>query len=288
VSDKKTSVTKIVTPGRKSLLTPDTFRSRSSLHLQYVFGAPKTGVIPSTSPLLDITRSSSTTRERDPVIDYDQSHISQNAPHKNGNPKNLHNTMTSNKLIQLLASPSKIATALDWRKVGGSALSLDIHKDRIGMAIASHPSFEEPTTTLEPIRLVSKGKLTDEAKDRLEQIVQEHKVCGIVVSYPLQRDTGRMGAACGRVFYTLDELMTDTKIIDPSRPLCLWDSVHPQQAVEDAWGRDTNYNRTSSKQIHLASEEQYNQDENVVAAQVWNDFVQTHWPTIHKQNGLYY
>jgi hypothetical protein len=30
--------------------------------------------------------------------------------------------------------------------------------------------------------------------------------------------------------------------------------------------------------IHRASEEQYNQDENIVAAQVWNNFCRIHWP----------
>lgn len=196
----------------------------------------------------------------------------------------------SNKLLRFLVSPSKLATALDWKRASGTVLSLDIHKDRIGMAIASHPAFEEEAHTLAPIRLSSRGRVPDVGKEQLLKLVTEYRVCGIVVSWPVQQDTGRMGAPCGRVIHTLEDLIEDADsntIITSKRPLVLWDGVHATQEKEDEWGRCTAYSRTSTKRIHRASEEQYYQDENIVAAQVWDDFVHAHWPTIFEQQALY-
>jgi RNase H-fold protein (predicted Holliday junction resolvase) len=192
--------------------------------------------------------------------------------------------MASQNLMKVLTTPSKIASALDWRKVSGSVLSLDIHKDRIGLAVASHPSYREETCAFESIPLARKGqRVTKECKARLSAIVKEHRVCGVVVSWPLQEDTGKMGAACGRVLYTLDHLLQDTNIVTPNRPLCLWDGDHSTPELEDEWGRCQAYCRTSNKTVHKASEEQYHQDENQVAATVWDDFCRTHWPAIYQQ-----
>lgn len=197
--------------------------------------------------------------------------------------------MTSQKLIQLLVQPSKIATALDWKKVSGSVLTLDIHKDRIGMALASHPAFQGNARTLESVKLLPKGEIPKEAKAKMSRIVSDNKVCGVVVSWPVQQDTGRMGAACGRVIHTLEDLVkyAASSNIKKMLPVCLWDGVHPQQEREDKWGRCSVYSRTSDKHIHRASVEQYNQDENIVSAQVWDDFVRTHWPTIYEHNAVY-
>jgi RNase H-fold protein (predicted Holliday junction resolvase) len=136
----------------------------------------------------------------------------------------------------------------------------------------------------EPIAISNKkGRVNEACKARLAEIVKDHKVCGVVVSWPLQQDTGKMGAACGRVLYTLQDLLQDSNIVTPNRPLCLWDGEHSTQEKEDGWGRCAAYTRTSDKQIHRASEEQYNQDENIVAAQVWNDFSRVHWPDVFAQ-----
>lgn len=195
--------------------------------------------------------------------------------------------MATSKLAKLLVAPSKIASKLNWQKVNGAVLSLDIHKDRIGMAIASHPTMDDDgAVPLEPIHYhFQGGKLPENVKQRLEEIVegQNDNICGIVVSWPLQKDTGHMGAACGRTIHVVEELMENTNIFTPSRPLCFWDSEHPAQSDEDEWGRCPEYARTSSKHEHLASIEQYNQDENVVATEVWNDFVRAHWPSIFNQ-----
>merc|ERR1712151_379128 len=46
------------------------------------------------------------------------------------------------KLTQFLATPSKVVSALNWRDVDGSILSLDLitNKKSIGIALAPHPS----------------------------------------------------------------------------------------------------------------------------------------------------
>jgi hypothetical protein len=89
-----------------------------------------------------------------------------------------------------------------------------------------------------------------------------------------------------RVIHTLEDLAkySASSKIQKVLPVCLWDGVHPQQEPEDEWGRCSAYSRPSEKHFHRASVEQYNQDETIVAAQVWNDFVQTHWPTIYEHN----
>jgi RNase H-fold protein (predicted Holliday junction resolvase) len=192
--------------------------------------------------------------------------------------------MSSKTIMKVLATPSKIASNLDWRKVSGSVLALDIHQDRIGLALAPHPSYGEGTSTFEPIKLARKGRVSEECKQALSDIVKDHKVCGVVVAWPLQGDTGKMGAACGRVLHTLENLLEDSNIITPNRPFCLWDGNHSKGDSEDSFGRNVAYSRTpsSEKQIHKASEEQYFQDEGVVAAQVWDDFFRVHWPDLHR------
>jgi RNase H-fold protein (predicted Holliday junction resolvase) len=195
--------------------------------------------------------------------------------------------MSSAAIMKVITTPSKIASSLDWRKVSGSVLSLDIHPDRIGLALASHPSYGEGSSTLEPIKLARKGRVTEECKEILASIVKDHKVCGVVVSWPLQEDTRRMGAACGRVLYTLERILENSNIITPSRPFCLWNDHQCQEKQEepDVFGRSAVYSKipSSDKHIHKASEEQYSQDENVVAADVWDDFVRVHWPDVYRQ-----
>jgi hypothetical protein len=125
---------------------------------------------------------------------------------------------------------------------------------------------------------LEKKKVPTEAKQRLARLVKDYKVCGFVVSWPLQKDTGRMGASCGRTLYTLEQLLEDTSIINSNRPLCLWDSQHVQPTEVDEFGRSPVFARTSTKTQHVASKEQYHQDEDIVATQVWDDFCQKYWP----------
>jgi len=196
--------------------------------------------------------------------------------------------MASSKLSKILKAPSKIASALDWRKINGSVLSLNIHENRIGLAIASHPSYRDQASSFQDIPLARKGRVTEECKQQLTSIIKEYRVCGVVVSWPVQTDTGRMGAACGRVLHTLEGLLEESDLCTPSRPLCLWDGVRADTELEDEWGRSTAYSQIpfndngDVKTEHYASVEQYHQDENTVATAVWEDFCKVHWPELYQ------
>jgi hypothetical protein len=203
-------------------------------------------------------------------------------------------TAATHKLLRrALTRPAKVASALDWKKVSGSVLSLEIHSDRIGMCVASHPSYGQSCDTLEPIYFSRQHKhltITGDCKLCLSDVIHDYNVCGMVVGWPLQQDTGKMGAACGRVLFALEELLKlsndcEPVVLSPNRPLCLWDSAHhhsddgfqDDQKV-DEFGRDASLCRTSNKEIYIASKERYHEDEKMVAAKVWDDFRRVHWP----------
>ena len=209
-------------------------------------------------------------------------------------------------LMKQLSKPSKVASTLDWKKLNGSTLlSLNIHKDRIGVAVASHPSFGDDCQELDPLRFADDHITIDKhCLDRFQRIVDDYKVCGIVVSWPLQHDTGRMGAACGRVIYALEELIDKSgddkddkthSVVSSNRPLCLWDSAHiipkqrndPQKKI-DGFGRCASYgSRTlNEKREYIASESQYHEDENTVVVRVWQDFCKEHWPDLCQESSI--
>lgn len=208
------------------------------------------------------------------------------------------------QLMRVLASPSKVANALDWRRsTGGAIATLDIHADRIGVRISQHPENNSNNIMKQqdyslPVTPRGRTKIPESTRQQLSDLVHQHKVCGFVVAWPLQQDTGLMGAACGRTLFAIEELLrtdldtnasTETQnasvrpVFAPNRPLCLWDSSHSdQQQSTDVFGRSPLYARTSDKTTHLASREQYHQDESVEGSGIWNDFVKTHWPDNHK------
>jgi hypothetical protein len=277
------------------------------------------------------------------------------------------NAGSARSLLKLIKKPSSIASALDWKKVsGGSILSLDIHRDRIGIAVASHPGFANSSfselssgggssncVVLDPIGLYEghpqrrppplarrsknnsnskKNQLTSasdalgnynphnvfsaalkhECRDKLLEICEQHKVCGVVVAWPLQKDTGRMGAACGRVLYTLEGLFSpdeetialnggDQEEVESFAarlpPLCLWDPQHFQEQQRqsppkdpthfvDSFGRCPAFGQSCEDKkdlVYHAREEQYHHDESMVATQVWQDFCRVHWPELCEQ-----
>ncbi|OEU15990.1 hypothetical protein FRACYDRAFT_240689 [Fragilariopsis cylindrus CCMP1102] len=158
--------------------------------------------------------------------------------------------------------------------------------------------------------------VSPEDKYRLLRLVQEHSISGFIVSWPLQKDTGLMGASCGRTLFTIEQLLLEndeeekdydnkyTKIFTPNRPICFWDggmhninSNHnnktdqqeQEQPQPDIFGRCSIYARTSTRKEHRASKEQYypqNEFSTMNAMKVWEDFYQTHWPitTTHNKN----
>ncbi len=199
-----------------------------------------------------------------------------------------------NQVVSKLSKPSKVASVLDWKRVNGSTvLSLNFHKDRVGIAVASHPSTGVPCLELEPLRFTKKHPhvIDSSCLDRFSKIIEEYKVCGVVVSWPLQSDTGRMGAACGRVIFALEQLWEKSNGGTNdlfSKPFCLWDSEHvvPKQRKDptkkvDEFGRCASYGKTTKKAEHIASKEQYHEDELTVVVGVWNNFCKEHWPELY-------
>ena len=139
-----------------------------------------------------------------------------------------------------------------------------------------------------------KKEVTLEAKRILSDLVQDHNVCSFVVSWPIQQDTGLLGASCGRTLWALEEFLKEEEadlsagsLFAPNRPLCLWQRV-PNSEVHtcaDAFGRSSVYARTSTKTEHFASKEQYHlDDEPVLAMEVWRDFCEHHWPAAVTHN----
>ena len=189
-------------------------------------------------------------------------------------------------ITRILTSPGKVAQSLDWRKVSGSVLSMRVAADKIELAIASHPSFEEPLQQLASIPLKmetadNKKVLKPEVVQELSKVVKDFNVCGMVVSWPVQKE-GWCGASCGRVLHTLDQIISQSDtVLSPARPVCLWDEEH-NVPHEDEWGRNATYSKISNKTCHQASKEQYG-DHNSVAVDVWNDFVREHWPDLYQQ-----
>jgi len=233
----------------------------------------------------------------------------------------------SKELMKVLTTPSKIASALDWKKqIGGSIATIDFHVNRIGLTISHHPdnntndeslSSSLSSSSYYSIPMVKKGKqkIPDSSRKQLSELVQDNKVCGFVISWPIQKDTGLMGASCGRTLFAIEELLQQShqsslqspqshqsqshqseekqntnnsnSVFTVNRPICLWDSIHEEQPKADIFGRSSVYSRTSTKKEHCASKEQYHQDESIVATKVWEDFVKTNWPDIYATNKQY-
>ena len=205
----------------------------------------------------------------------------------------------SKRLMELLTSPSHVANALDWTKNktskhGKAVAAMHIGRDRIGVAIASHPEAGEIPLALPPVRLELVTKANNEpvlAKHcvrELARICEEHNVGCFVVAWPVQKE-GRPGASCGKVLHTLESLVAESKtILTKRRPLCLWmgDSMpskdHAKKYEEDEWGRCTAYSRVSNKTIHYAKEEQYcfPKGSSNAAVRTWQAFCLQYWPNI--------
>jgi hypothetical protein len=201
------------------------------------------------------------------------------------------------ELVRKLTKPSKVASLFDWKKENNcTVLILNFHKNRIGIAVAYHPSTVIPSPgggtapascyELEPLRfdnnnknqnsnnnnninngtgtiravsIASRGAINQSCLNRFSDIIETYKVCGVIVSWPIQHDTGRMGAACGRVIYALEQLWEQSNGGNNnnnnhnnhnsnnnnnnnnnngvngvnggsggllSRPFCLWDAAH--------------------------------------------------------------
>ena len=275
-------------------------------------------------------------------------------------------------LKHVLRPPSAVANVLDWKKASGgvaTALSIDVHNDRIALALATLRSDKESSdgfvvvpwgigrsrrrnsnhyygqshdlcgvhySVLDSISLVDTetageqfstsslaGTTTDssgrrrrrkrvvppDARRKLAGVVRDHAVSGFVVSWPVQQDTGLVGASCGRTLWALEQFLDDDgdhypPVFCPHRPLCLWNGarLHPKEGQDgdplqtakhstaDAFGRSSVYARISTKTEHRASKEQYPRDESVSVLEIGRDFFEHHWPAtstsmVHRHPG---
>lgn len=184
-----------------------------------------------------------------------------------------------------LRAPSKIASALDWKRASGAILALDVGSKQIGLAIAAHPSFGEAPLPLEPLPLTletrnNKRVLSREVSAQLERICASHNISSFVVSWPVE-EKGRCGAACGKVLHTLDSLVDDSNVLTDSRPFCLWDPQHTE-APEDEWGRNPVYGVPAAREG--VEKSRYHRDSSsAVAANVMRDFLRAQWPELAEQ-----
>jgi len=194
-----------------------------------------------------------------------------------------------------LRAPAKIASKLDWKKATGAILAMDVGADKIGLAVATHPSHGEAPRPLTPIDIHletstdgKKRALSQSVISQLQDICKEHNVSSFVVSWPVQKE-GRCGAPCGKTLHTLDSLVESSNLISDRRPFCLWDEHHTV-AAEDAFGRNPLYGEPSpvkGESVHKASETQYAHEcSSNVAAKVMNDFMQSQWPEIYYEQQL--
>lgn len=201
---------------------------------------------------------------------------------------------TTRNIMNFLAAPSRVASKMDWKRHSANILAVDIGQDRIGLAVAPHPESRQPIRTLEPVPLkhmCTKNKkrrvLSPECVENLASIVQEHQVCALVVTWPVQGE-GRCGKPCGQVLHALDNLVQQSNsIVTKNRPVCLWDDRHVQCPTEDVFGRDPIFGNDppEGKTLHLASQEQYQHHvcSSAVAAKVWQDFCRAHWPEMQSE-----
>ena len=184
-----------------------------------------------------------------------------------------------------------MTSIFNWKKASAKVLSLSIQKGAIGLAVASHPSsYQEAVHELESIPL-SRRALAESVPQQVAEIVHQYNICGFVVAWPVQQDTGKLGYSCGLVLNTLERILergetndsSPSSIVTADRPICLWDGAHAMFPTIGKWGRCPDYARSSKKSsVHLASKEQYHvPSERNAACQVMEDFLQVNWPHLY-------
>jgi hypothetical protein len=205
-------------------------------------------------------------------------------------------------ISQFLTAPGKVAHALDWKKYSGNILNLIISKGKIEMAVASHPEFQEKVRLLNPVPILQQTTISandtttshhrrrildSSVPETLAAVMEKYNVCGIIVGWPVERE-GWCGASCGRVLYTLDQLVQANssdhgRVITMNRPICLYDMDH-HIPDEDEWGRSPVYSEISYDSVQVCSEEQsyhnFCATHAYAVTSLWNDFCTTQWPQL--------
>ena len=174
---------------------------------------------------------------------------------------------------------------MDWKKAcGGNILTMCIYDGRIDLLVASHPSKGEGfTQTLPSIPLTTevrngRKRIAPLVAADLKSITRDWQVRGLVVRWPVQKE-GWVGAPCGKVLYTLEQLTES--VFSSKLPTCVWNEAHAEPLHEDDWGRNPIFGKqTRNKNVHYASKEQYRVI-SIPVLEVWRDFCLAHWPEIY-------
>ena len=216
-------------------------------------------------------------------------------------------------LLKAIAPASKVAKALERQ---GPVLNLCIHRNRIDLGVKeskSKPSecgrhnninihgIDELDNSLTSIPTLER-QISPLSVQRLQEVVDEHDVSAFVIAWPLHTDTGKIGASCGRVLYTIESMIqmsssTNDPIFSSRRPVCLWhpylasnnDNGYRSETIpppplpppdDDEYGRCPLHARISHERLYNAAIERYHNDEDVYIEDVWKSFAEANWPRL--------
>mmetsp|Transcript_6688 Transcript_6688/g.14630 ORF Transcript_6688/g.14630 Transcript_6688/m.14630 type:complete len:256 (+) Transcript_6688:67-834(+) len=227
--------------------------------------------------------------------------------------------MSLTKLSQCVVPPNRLASIVSWSPSISTVMGLDISDERIGVAIAKHPSPNNRVDTLDSIPYVSNSKkayyTTHRADDNkrvtkeLADLVKEHRICGFVVGWPLQPD-GRPGGPCGKVLHLLDHLANQypDPLMHKNRPFALWDirdipfntledkliNSRNHESEVDRWGRNEVFARTPSQcvgsYLYRSGEQFYhpNTNDSTASALMLKHYMDSHWEPEDEEEAVHF
>lgn len=204
----------------------------------------------------------------------------------------------SSKLVKSIVEPRGLAKFLNWNKKGSAILCLDITDREIGLAVAESAT---PGTEVHKLNPLSYHKAADTVKnrqqlketvyDKLDEIVQDNNVGGIVVAWPTVSG-GRAGGSCGKVLHLLDYIADHNgSLLSKNRPFTLWDThnVHKDsdststknEVPPDQWGRSVVFSRVpASPQGFISSSDQkfhHTSTKHLSVEKILESFIDSHW-----------
>ena len=170
-----------------------------------------------------------------------------------GNPSILRRCATTGIGQRYLASACQVANVLNWQKSwGGTVASISVLKDHVDIVIGTHPdeccdTVTEPLIAAtvrqtESVPLVwhqvetkkqNKKVLDASTLHQLEQLVDQHRVCGIIVNWPIATKlhgmkvpppTNHWNAECGRVLHLLENIHLHGTVLKACQPICLYNN----------------------------------------------------------------
>jgi hypothetical protein len=119
----------------------------------------------------------------------------------------------------------------------------------------------------------------------LQEVIQDHNVCGIIVVYPTNTANGCNNAACGRALHVLDHLsFSGSNGTVSAKPICLYDPNahyhHSEHVTPDEWGRSPLFSTTTTeKVVHCAKQPQSEKNSRLLQ-ESWHNFVHQYWPDV--------